>query len=149
MVEMKRSPSLSRYVNIVGRLSTMKLNGNVSQVVGVVVESKGPAAHLGEICEIRVRRNSPPILAEVVGFRENVVLLMPLGEMEEIAPGSDVIATGSSLKVKVGQGLLGRVLDGLGRPIDGLGPLDVEDELLVSRTEDRPSYARETCHGFP
>jgi len=138
MVQLMKQIKLNRYRDAVGRINTVKMNGRVSQVVGVVVESKGPAAHLGEVCEIRVKRNSPPILAETVGFRENVVLLMPLGEMEEIAPGSDVVATGSSLKVKVGEGLLGRVLDGLGRPIDGLGPLEYEDDVQVSRTPPHP-----------
>ncbi|HOM72401.1 MAG TPA: hypothetical protein PLP86_09155, partial [Armatimonadota bacterium] len=76
--------NLDRYSSIVERLNTMKLNGKVSQVVGVVVESRGPAAHLGEVCEIHYKRNASPILAEVVGFKENSVLLMPLGEMEEI-----------------------------------------------------------------
>ncbi len=126
--------NLGRYREAVGRMNTMKLNGKVSQVIGVVIESRGPAAHLGEVCEIRVKRNEPPILAEVVGFKENQVLLMPLGEMEEIGLGSDVIARGTSLKVRVGDGLLGRVLDGLGRPIDGLGPLDASGEMLVNRT---------------
>jgi len=116
----------------------MKLNGKVSQVVGVVVESRGPAAHLGEVCEIHYKRNASPILAEVVGFKENSVLLMPLGEMEEIAPGSDVVATGTSLRVPVGKGLLGRVIDGLGRPIDGLGPVEAEDEWLAARTPPPP-----------
>lgn len=134
----KTQPDLERYRSVVGRLNTMKLNGKVAKVIGVVVESKGPAAHLGEVCEIRFKRNMPPIPAEVVGFRENSVLLMPLGEMEEIAPGSDVIGTGSSLRVKVGDGLLGRVVDGLGGPIDGLGSLRYSEELLVSRTPPRP-----------
>ncbi|MEN6370672.1 MAG: flagellar protein export ATPase FliI [Armatimonadota bacterium] len=138
MAGLKNPPSLDRYTPVVSRLNTMKLNGKVSQVVGVVVESKGPAAHLGEICEIQVRRNAKPILAEVVGFKENSVLLMPLGEMEEIAPGSNVVATGTSLRAKVGNGLLGRVLDGLGRPIDGLGPIEIEEELVVSRTPPAP-----------
>jgi flagellum-specific ATP synthase len=142
MVATKPAWTLDKYRQIVSRVNTMKLNGKVSQVVGVVVEARGPSAHLGEMCEIRYKRDAPPILAEVVGFRENVVLLMPLGEMDEIAPGSEVIATGSSLKVKVGRGLLGRVLDGLGRPIDGLGPLDFEDELLVSRTPPHPLQRR-------
>jgi len=139
---MKMPPTLERYRTIVGRLNSMKLNGKVSQVVGVVIESRGPSAHLGEVCEIRYRRNAPPIMAEVVGFRENSVLLMPLGEMEAIAPGSDVIATGTSLKVKVSEKLLGRVIDGLGRPIDGLGPIDAEDELLVSSTPPPPLQRR-------
>lgn len=128
------APTLERYRQILSRLNTMKLNGKVSQVVGVVIESRGPAARLGEVCEIQVSRNAPPLLAEIVGFRENHVLLMPLGDMEGIGLGSDVIARGVSMKVRVGQGLLGRVLDGLGRPIDGLGPLETEDEMLVSRT---------------
>ncbi len=131
-------PNLEKYLPIVGRLNMMKLNGKVSQVVGVVVESKGPAAHLGEICEIHCKRNEPPIAAEVVGFRENTVLLMPLGEMDEIAPGSDVVATGTSLKVGVGPQLLGRVIDGLGRPMDNLGLLEPEDKWLAARTPPAP-----------
>lgn len=139
MTKSETSPlDLEKYGHAVKRLNTMKLNGKVSQVIGVVVESKGPAAHLGEVCEIHCRRNVPPVLAEVVGFREGSVLLMPLGDMDEIAPGSDVVATGSSLRVKVGNGLLGRVLDGLGRPIDGLGPLDAGEESLVHRMPPAP-----------
>ncbi len=140
-VEMRR-PSLERYLPIVERLSPIKLIGKVSHVVGVVVESRGPSAHLGEVCEIHCKRNVPPILAEVVGFRDNTVLLMALGEMDEIAPESDVVATGSSLKVGVGPGLLGRVIDGLGRPIDGLGPIDYECQTLVSRTPPAPMDRR-------
>lgn len=142
MANLTSPPSLNRYLDVVGRLNTMKLNGKVAQVIGVVVESRGPSAHIGEVCEIHFKRNAPPILAEVVGFRENTVLLMPLGEMEEIAPGSDVVATGSSLKVRVGSSLLGRVLDGLGRPIDGLGALEAEAELLVGRTPPPPLQRR-------
>ena len=142
MVAMKSPPSLDRYGQVVGRLNPMKLNGKVSQVVGIVVESRGPAAHLGEICEIRCKRSAPPIPAEVVGFRDNTVLLMPLGEMNEIAPGSDVVGTGLSLKVGVGPGLLGRVLDGLGKPIDGLGPMNTEEELLIGRTPPSPFQRR-------
>lgn len=128
-----RRPDLRRYSRVVSKLNTMKLNGKVSQVVGVVIESRGPAARLGEVCEIYASRNAPPVLAEVVGFKEDSVLLMPLGDMDGIALGSDVIARGTSLKVKVGEDLLGRVLDGLGRPIDGGGPITVENELLVNR----------------
>lgn len=142
MVNQASPPRLNRYLDTIGRLNTMKLNGKVAQVIGVVVESRGPSAHIGEVCEIHFKRNAPPIPSEVVGFRENTVLLMPLGEMEEISPGSDVVATGSSLKVRVGSKLLGRVLDGLGRPIDGLGPLETEEELLVGRTPPPPLERR-------
>jgi flagellum-specific ATP synthase len=138
MPEVKTRPSLDRYTQMVERLNSIKLNGKVSQVIGVMVESRGPAARLGEVCEIHCGRNKPPVLSEVVGFRENSILLMPIGEMEDLAPGSAVVATGSSLKVGVGSGLLGRVLDGLGRPIDNLGSVDIEDNLLVGRTPPRP-----------
>jgi len=100
----------------------------VQQVIGLVIESVGPAARVGEVCEIHFQRTRPPIFAEVVGFRQNRVLLMPLGEMEGITPGSQVVATGMVHKVPVGEYLLGRVLDGLGRPIDG-GPAIAPDTL--------------------
>ena len=115
---------LTKYRNIVTRLDTVRANGLVVQVIGLVVESIGPAAQIGEICEIRHNggRNSLTVKAEVVGFKSNRVLLMPLGEMTGIKPGSEVIATGDIQQVTVGDFLLGRVLDGLGAPADGLGP---------------------------
>ena len=115
---------LAKYRNIVTRLDTVRANGLVVQVIGLVVESIGPAAQIGEICEIRHNggRNSLTVKAEVVGFKSNRVLLMPLGEMTGIKPGSEVIATGDIQQVTVGDFLLGRVLDGLGAPADGLGP---------------------------
>lgn len=115
---------LTKYRNIVTRLDTIRANGLVVQVIGLVVESIGPAAQIGEICEIRHNggRNSLTVKAEVVGFKSNRVLLMPLGEMTGIKPGSEVIATGDIQQVTVGDFLLGRVLDGLGAPADGLGP---------------------------
>ncbi len=119
------SIDLSRYRALVQRLDTVRANGLVTQVIGLVVESIGPAAQVGELCEIRHSggRNSPTIKAEVVGFKSNRVLLMPLGEMAGIKPGSEVIATGDMQQVAVGDFLLGRVLDGLGAPADSKGPL--------------------------
>ncbi len=115
---------LSRCRALVQRLDTVRANGLVTQVIGLVVESIGPAAQVGELCEIRHGgRNSPTIKAEVVGFKANRVLLMPLGEMAGIKPGSEVIATGDMQQVAVGDFLLGRVLDGLGAPADSKGPL--------------------------
>ena len=113
---------LTSYRRFVDRCDPVKTNGRVAQVVGLVIESGGPPAMVGEVCEIRYDRNLPPLLAEVVGFRDNRVLLMPLGAMERIRPGSEVVSTGSTHHVSVCEGLLGRVLDGLGRPIDGKGP---------------------------
>ncbi len=115
---------LAKYRGVVSRLDTVRANGLVTQVIGLVVESTGPAAQIGEICEIRHgARSAPTVKAEVVGFKANRVLLMPLGEMTGIRPGSEVVATGRTQRVVVGERLLGRVLDGLGDPADGKGPL--------------------------
>ncbi len=75
----------------------MRLNGRVAQVVGVIVESIGPASRMGEVCHIHTGRNPPPMPAEVVGFRGNRVLLMPLSGMGDIAHGNEVVATGRPL----------------------------------------------------
>jgi len=95
--------------------------GRVTQVVGLVVEAVGPAAHLGDVCCIRSPREAQPVLAEVVGFRRELLLLMPLGPLGQISQGSRVTNTGKSLTVPVGIGLLGRVLDPLGQAIDARG----------------------------
>jgi flagellum-specific ATP synthase len=97
--------------------------GRVAQVIGLVIESEGPVASVGEVCQIESARHDGCTLAEVVGFRNQHLLLMPLGELRGIHPGSEVIATGAPLRVPVGAALKGRVLDGLGQPLDNLGPL--------------------------
>lgn len=106
--------------------------GRVTQVVGLVVESVGPAVEIGELLAIERPRTGlstgvvGPLLAEAVGFRDRRVLLMPLQGTAGLAPGAIVTATGRRLEVACGPGLLGRVLDGLGRPIDGKGPVVAE-----------------------
>lgn len=100
----------------------LRHEGKVAQVIGLVVESFGPPASLGELAHIDCG-SGRVVPAEVVGFREDRLLLMPLGAMEGIKPGSPVVATGRQLYVNVGSGLLGRVVDGLGNPIDGKGPI--------------------------
>jgi flagellum-specific ATP synthase len=112
-----------KYLTILKRLDPVKRTGRVTQIVGLTVEGEGPAADLGEHCLIRVKGAAEPLSAEVVGFKAGRVLLMPLGEISGISPGSEIIATGQKLQVEVGQALLGRVLDGLGRPMDGKGPI--------------------------
>lgn len=97
--------------------------GLVRQVIGLVIESEGPLVAVGEVCRIESARHDGSTLAEVVGFRNNHVLLMPLGETQGIHPGSEVISLGGPLQAPVGDALLGRVIDGLGNPLDDLGPL--------------------------
>ncbi len=105
------------------RVDFLRVNGRVAQVVGLVLESEGPDVQVGDLCEVRFRRRDTTLRAEVVGFRGDRVLLMPLGDIQDIGPGCDVVALGRTLGVHVGPALLGRVLDGLGRPMDGLGPV--------------------------
>jgi flagellum-specific ATP synthase len=97
--------------------------GRIVRFVGLTVESTGPDARVGEICEIHARGRRGVTLAEVVGFSEQRVLLMPFGDLQGIEIGSEVIATGRSADVAVGDELLGRVIDGFGLPLDGM-PLE-------------------------
>jgi flagellum-specific ATP synthase len=83
---------------------------------------------VGDICHLRMRNQKEIIVVEVVGFRENKILLMPLGELRGVEPGCQIIPRGSPARVRVGPGLLGRVLDGLGHPIDQGGPIAYEGE---------------------
>lgn len=133
-----KPPSLEKQARILSRMNAIKLNGRVSRVVGVLVESRGPAAHIGEICEIHTSRNGVVIPAEVVGFNEERVLLMPFGEINQLGKNAEVVATGRSLEVGVGDALLGRVLDGLGRPLDGKPPVEAESYLSVMREPPHP-----------
>ncbi len=112
--------NLKKYHDRLNEVSLYQYKGKVSRVIGLTIESKGPAVRLGETCHIYPIKSKEPVLAEVVGFKEDTVLLMPLGEMEGIGPGSVVVATGNTLEVDVGEDLLGRVLDGMGMPIDTL-----------------------------
>jgi flagellum-specific ATP synthase len=98
--------------------------GHVTQVVGLVVEANGPVVQLGSICDIYGQDLEEPVAAEVLGFRDRTVLLMPLEEIRSIGPGSRVVARPRKASVAVGDNLLGRIIDGLGNPIDGRGHLD-------------------------
>jgi len=103
--------------------------GRVRRVVGLVIEAAGVDAALGEVCRITRPGDQQSVLAEVVGFHERGVLLMPLGRIEGVHPGSAVQALGRSWGVDVGPGLLGRVLNGLGQPIDGRGDLGAVERV--------------------
>jgi len=102
---------------------TMETRGRVVQLIGLVVESQGPLAAVGEVCRIKSAGGDCSTLAEVVGFRGHHLLLMPLGQIGGIHPGSEVIATGGPLTIMVGEELKGRVINGLGEPIDEGGPI--------------------------
>ena len=101
----------------------IETSGKITQVVGLVLESEGHSACLGDLCYIETPGSETRVPAEVVGFRQERLLLMPLAETGRIGQGSRVVNSRRALTVPVGHGLLGRVIDPLGRPMDGLGPL--------------------------
>ena len=127
---------LSAYRSRLADISPLQQRGRVVQVIGLTIEAEGISPQLGESC--RIETSIRPIAAEVVGFRKSHTLLMPLGDMEGVQPGSHVVATRSLFQAPVGPGLLGRVLDGLGNPIDGKGPLRVEKRILLSHHAPHP-----------
>ncbi len=132
---------LDKYKNLVKNVSSkdlVKFYGKVRQVIGLVIESDGPPCQVGEICHIYPNEYSEPIVAEVVGFKEDRVLLMPIGSTIGVSPGNEVRATGKQLMVKVGPKILGRILDGLGNPIDGKGPLEYEELYPIYNDPPNP-----------
>ncbi len=129
---------LQKYKGAKENINVKKL-GRVTQVVGLTIESVGPDVSVGTVCHIMKNiRSSEYIRAEVVGFRGNNILLMPLAVVEGIGPGSVVEAQQKPLAVKVGEQLLGRVLNGLGEPMDDLGVLKYEAEYPVSNPAPLP-----------
>lgn len=117
-------------------LSTV--HGRITEVIGMLIKAVVPQVKMGEVCMIK--REGEPLMAEVVGFTKDEVFLSPLGEMSGIGPSSEVIPMRMPLNIKVGPALLGRVLDGLGRPLDEdtKGPLVVEETFSVINAPPNP-----------
>ncbi|WP_352419599.1 flagellar protein export ATPase FliI [Proteiniborus sp.] len=130
--------NIKKYLDILDTVEFMKYNGEITKVTGLTIESKGPQSKIGELCYIIPFNSSEPIMAEVVGFRDDKILLMPFGDMEGIGPGSRVVASGHSLQVNVGDELIGRVLDGLGNPMDGKDPIATIKQYPVSNIPPNP-----------
>jgi len=126
-----------KYFKVLSEKKLIQYYGRVSQVIGLTIESNGPLSNIGEICKIK-SINGVDVLAEVVGFKEDKVYLMPLGNMEGIGAGNKVIATGQNLKINVGDNLLGRVLDGLGNPIDHKGNLKYDKAISTNNSPPDP-----------
>ena len=112
-----------KYLNIIEKTETIKEIGKITEIIGLTIESDGPKSSIGDLCYIYNDLNETPTMAEVVGFRKDKILLMPLASPDGIRPGASVINSGSAMKVGVGNQLIGRVLDGLGNPIDTLGDI--------------------------
>ena len=130
--------SLQKYHDILTKSDFKKYYGRVSKVVGLTIESEGPEVDIGELCKIHASRGRAVIESEVVGFKENRVQLMPLGEMTGVGQGNMITASGYVLKVGVGMNLMGRVLDGLGIPIDDKEPFVPDTFYPVNNKPPHP-----------
>jgi len=115
---------------IVARSDLVPAYGKVVDVVGFSIEAVTPRAFVGELC--RIEREGSPLMAEVVGFKEDRAILMPIGDITGVAPGALVENTGRTISVRVGYSLLGRVVDGLGRPLDDAGPVRGEERMIYA-----------------
>jgi len=114
------------------------LSGRVVRVVGLLIESFGPRARVGEICEITGAPGDPPLIVEVVGFREGYLQSVPLGSTAGIRPGDRIVARGSLASAPAGSAVLGRVIDAFGRPLDNLGPLRTSVSTPLQRPPVNP-----------
>ncbi len=130
--------SLAKYQRCVDTACTIQASGRVTNIVGLVIEAQGPVSRLGTICDIYTKGNSHKISAEVLGFKDNKVLMMPLAEIRGVGPGCPIVARQQRAVIPVGPGLLGRVIDGLGNPIDNKGPIPAESEYPIYGTPINP-----------
>ena len=130
-------------------LETVEHSGKVMKVVGLTVESNGPSVNMGNICRIYPSVGQKYVEAEVVGFRDQRVLLMPFGDMTGIGFGSRVLSTGKSLRVAVSNELIGRVLNALGEPIDGGPPVHAESYYPVDNVPPNPLSRTRINDEFP
>lgn len=134
--------NLHRYITAIQGGELIRRIGKVSQFFGLVVEANGPDVFLGELCQIYSRSQTQPINAEVVGLRDGKVLLMPYGELRGIGLGSEVIATGQPLRIGVGDEILGRIIDAMGKPIDGKPLASLPDHISLKNEPLNPLSRR-------
>src|SRR4029079_19644277 len=121
-------PSFDKLITHLEDVELTTVHGRITEIIGMLIRAVVPQVKMGEVCLIK--REGEPLAAEVVGFTRDEVLLSPLGDMKGIGPSSEVIPMRMPMHIKVGPGLLGRVLDGLGQPLDEdtKGPLTNVDE---------------------
>ena len=117
---------LAPYFRRLAKLDTLRSIGTIKRAVGLVIESQGPAVSVGELCYLEGRGDEVETSLEVIGFRDSTVLLMPLGQMPAVRAGDCVAATGTSAQAPVGPKLLGRIINALGQPLEGL----VQEQIL-------------------
>ncbi|NOX17051.1 MAG: flagellar protein export ATPase FliI [Chlorobi bacterium] len=133
---------IEKFNDAIETVDPIKLNGKVTDVIGLIIESIGPNVSLGEVCQIIDNSGREVCRSEVVGFRNGKVLSIALGEIENISPLCEIVSSGKSFNVGVGEGYLGRVIDGFGAPIDGKGEIEIEARKNVFREPPNPMQRR-------
>jgi flagellum-specific ATP synthase len=133
---------LSDLKQTLGNLYPYRIYGRVNQVVGLVIEGKGPLSSVGDSALIYPLDDSSPIHAEVVGFRDGKTMLMPLGDLRGIGIGSRILSRKQRVSAAAGGGILGRVIDGLGEPMDGKGPLTCHESVPIYQDTTNPMVKR-------
>lgn len=139
----------SKYMSAVESLDPIQYQGEIIKSVGLLVESRGPLAGVGELCRVVVPEKGNDVPAEVVGFKNGTTLLFPYDNDSGIKSGMKVIATGKPISAKVGTALLGRVLGPLGEPIDGKGPIHSETEYPIFNTPPHVLKRRRITQALP
>jgi FliI/YscN family ATPase len=129
--------SLTPYFDELERIPPFRWTGQVTEVVGLLIESRGPSAAIGDFCEVTTS-SGRSIRTQVIGFRNGRVLSMPLEEIDGLQLGNQVTARSEDARVDVGPGLLGRVIDGFGKPMDGGPPIVAEDAYSLYGTPVSP-----------
>lgn len=136
---MDKNENFEKLISHLEEIELSTVHGRITEIVGMLIKAVIPQVKMGEVCMIK-RNGGEPLIAEVVGFTKEEVYLSPLGEMSGIGPSSEVIPMRMSLNIQVGQNMLGRVLDGLGRPIDTAtkGPLQLDETYPVINPPPNP-----------
>src|SRR2546423_3660578 len=129
--------SLAPYFTELERVDPLRWTGQVTEVVGLLIESRGPSVAIGDFCEVQ-SAGGQRIHTQVIGFRNGRVLSMPLEEIDGLQLGDPVAARSEDAGVEVGPGLLGRVIDGFGKPMDGGPPIDVKDTYSLCGAPTNP-----------
>lgn len=140
-------PDFNRYLEQLAVLDTHRLDGRVTEVVGLVVEATVPNGSVGDLCTIEIE-GGEPVRAEVMGFRSGKMLLMPLDNTMGVSVGSRVTLNTKRLTVPVGRQLLGRIIDSMGRPIDGKGPINTATQRSVYNLPLNPMVRKRITEPF-
>jgi flagellum-specific ATP synthase len=147
---MDRAFDVQRYLKVLDNKYSFTLKGVIKQAIGLTLEARGPKVSLGELCYAQTNKpNKDMVPCEVVGFKDDKILLMPLGDTEGIGPGSELFMTGKSLSVNVGVDMVGRVLNGLGELMDEGGRINYQGVYPVMNTPPNPLSRKLITEALP